>query len=62
MSESRKEREKEAERRRRIAAAFDDSLPEQTRDESVEVWGERPTKGDEGDEWLRGQVPPHHGG
>jgi hypothetical protein len=58
-----KERQREAERRRRLAAAFGESMPEQTRDESGEAWGERPAKDDEhDDEWLGRQVPPHHGG
>jgi hypothetical protein len=58
----RDERDREAERRRRLAAAFDDALPESTRDESAEGWGERPSAGGAGDdEWLRSQVPPHHG-
>lgn len=66
MSEGSKEREREtqreAQRRRRVAAAFGDPLPEGTRDESAEGWGERPSKRDGGDdEWLRSQVPPHHG-
>jgi len=57
----REERDRQAERRRRIAAAFGDALPESTRDESVEGWGERPPSGAGDDEWLRSQVPPHHG-
>lgn len=63
MTASRKEREEEAERRRRIAAAFGDALPERTRDETPDGWGEgESAKGGAGDdEWLRRQVPPHHG-
>ena len=63
MSRSRAEREREVERRRRLAAAFGDALPERTRDECPEGWGERPvTGGSADDEWLRREVPPHHGG
>lgn len=63
MSESREEREREAERSRRIAAAFGDPLSERTRDESPEAWGERSAnRGAGDDEWLRREVPPHHGG
>jgi len=44
-------------RRRRLAAVFGDVLPETTADER--------DAGDEGhgtsEEWLRRQVPPHHG-
>lgn len=56
------EREAARRRRRRLEQVFGDALPEGTRDESPEGWGD----GDAGDatghdEWLRGQVPPHHG-
>lgn len=53
------EDERAAARRRRLAAAFGEVLPERTGDERGEGWGERP--GESGDEWLRGEVPPHHG-
>lgn len=57
------EREREAARRRRLAAAFGDVLPEGTSDERDEAWGDRTRRGTDepGDEWLRRQVPPHHG-
>ncbi|CAA9404644.1 MAG: hypothetical protein AVDCRST_MAG32-3187 [uncultured Nocardioides sp.] len=42
------------ERRRRLAAAFGDVLPEQTSDDAA-------TSGGKGDDWYREQVPPHHG-
>ncbi|MET3962592.1 hypothetical protein ABIE44_002526 [Marmoricola sp. OAE513] len=47
-----------AARRRRLAEVFGEVLPEQTRDDASE--------GDRGDvnaseEWLKRQVPPHHG-
>ena len=46
--------------RRRLAAALGDPLPEGTRDETGEGWGERDADTG-GEEWLRDQVPPHHG-
>jgi len=55
------ETESEAARRRRRARVFGDVLPEATRDDQVDGWGEG-QRGPEGsDEWLRGEVPPHHG-
>ncbi|HSE08433.1 MAG TPA: hypothetical protein VLB29_07185 [Nocardioidaceae bacterium] len=56
---SKREHEQEAERRRRLAAAFGDPLPEGTSDERPDAWGD--TSGTASDEWLRSQVPPHHG-
>ncbi len=54
------EAEAEAERRRRRALVFGDVLPDATTDERGDGWSERePREG--GDEWLRRQVPPHHG-
>ena len=47
--------EREA-RRRRLAEVFGDVLPEQTGDDADE-----PQPSDSTDEWLRRQVPPHHG-
>lgn len=63
MSGDRKQREQEIERRRMLAAAFGDALPDQPRDECAEAWGEGTSpRGGAGDEdWLRRQVPPHHG-
>ena len=63
MSEDRKQRELEAERRRRLAAAFGDALPERTSDERPDGWGDTPapSEGAGDDDWLRSQVPPHHG-
>ena len=50
----------EAERRRRRALVFGDVLPDGTSDERADGWSERePREGS--DEWLRRQVPPHHG-
>jgi len=63
VSGSSTEREKEAERQRRLAAVFGEALPEGTGDERPDGWGESGTvRGGAGDEeWLRQQVPPHHG-
>jgi len=46
-------------RRRRLAEVFGDVLPSQTADD-VDQPGER-DEGRSNDEWLRRQVPPHHG-
>lgn len=47
---------RERARRRRLAEIFGDEVPEQVRDE---VDAARSTG--RGDDWLREQVPPHHG-
>lgn len=58
----RRRRVAEARRRRRLAAAFGETLPDRTTDEDAEGWGEGPPPaGGAGEEWLRRQVPPHHG-
>jgi hypothetical protein len=44
-------------RRRRLAEVFGDVLPEQTSDDAAEP----ESRPDENDEWLKRQVPPHHG-
>ncbi|MFC5176876.1 hypothetical protein [Nocardioides taihuensis] len=44
-------------RRRRLAAVFGDVLPETTTDERDPA----EDRGTSGDDWLRAQVPPHHG-
>jgi phage protein D len=44
-------------RKRRLAAIFGDVLPEGTSDDRDESAGESGTS----EEWLRRQVPPHHG-
>ncbi len=46
------------ERRRRRARVFGDVLPETTTDERGDSSGEHDGAADE---WLRRQVPPHHG-
>ncbi len=49
--------EERAARRRRLAEVFGDVLPEQTSDDTAE-----PDPGvDLSEDWLRRQVPPHHG-
>jgi hypothetical protein len=49
---------REAERRRRLAHVFGDVLPDGTSDERDDGRG-RSEGGT--DDWLRRQVPPHHG-
>ena len=49
-----------AERRRRRAQVFGDVLPDGTSDERGDGWSER-EPAEASDEWLRRQVPPHHG-
>jgi hypothetical protein len=46
------------ERKRRLAAVFGDVLPETTSDERDPAESRPDTASDE---WLRAQVPPHHG-
>lgn len=46
-----------AARRRRLADVFGDVLPEQTSDDADEPQSQT----DGSDEWLKRQVPPHHG-
>lgn len=49
---------REAERRKRLARVFGDVLPDGTSDDREDAGG----RGDGGtDDWLRRQVPPHHG-
>jgi len=49
-----------AERRSRLDRVFGDVLPETTRDERDPAV-RRTDETDPGEEWLRAQVPPHHG-
>ncbi len=44
-------------RRRRLAEVFGDVLPDQTSDDADDP----DTEPNGTDEWLRRQVPPHHG-
>jgi hypothetical protein len=48
-------------RRRRLAEVFGEVLPEQTRDDTAEPDATTDPGSDRGEEWLRRQVPPHHG-
>jgi hypothetical protein len=48
-------------RRRRRAEVFGDVLPEGTRDDRGDGWSEREPGGEASEQWLRRQVPPHHG-
>ena len=56
---SRRTPEEERARRRRLAEVFGDVLPEQTRDDAGGSDEREPSSNDD---WLRAQVPPHHGG
>ena len=49
--------EERARRKRRLAEVFGDVLPEQTRDDQAEGGDTEASKED----WLKRQVPPHHG-
>jgi hypothetical protein len=53
------EPESEWERKRRIARIFGDVLPESTSDDRDEAGARGPQTSDD---WLKAQVPPHHGG
>lgn len=53
-------REPEWQRRRRLAEIFGDVLPESTSDDRDPSTSTRSESAS--DAWLRGQVPPHHGG
>lgn len=56
--EKRRSAAEEAARRRRRAQVFGDVLPDRTGDERGDGWGDRESGSDD---WLRGEVPPHHG-
>jgi hypothetical protein len=59
---AREDRAREAARRRRLAEAFGNPLPESTRDDRPEGWGEQGRAAERrSDDWLRDEVPPHHG-
>lgn len=49
--------EERAARKRRLAEVFGDTLPEQTRDDLSTEGGDTAAT----EEWLKRQVPPHHG-
>lgn len=52
-----------AERRRRLAEIFGDVLPEQTGDDTAEASdrSDRRTEEKAQEDWLKSQIPPHHG-
>jgi hypothetical protein len=52
-----------AERRRRLAEIFGEVLPEQTTDDSdgAAERAERRQEQQVQEDWLKSQVPPHHG-
>ena len=52
-----------AERRRRLAEIFGDVLPEQTADDTAEASdrADRRTEEKMQEDWLKSQIPPHHG-
>lgn len=52
--------ESEWERKRRLAEVFGDALPDTTSDERDDA-EDRAAGGAGNDQWLRAQVPPHHG-
>jgi hypothetical protein len=55
------EPEPDWQRKRRLAEVFGDVLPDTTADERDPA--ERPASAaEDGDTWLKEQVPPHHGG
>ncbi len=49
--------EPEWKRRRRLAAAFGDGVPEHTSDDP----DAREDRSGKGHDWYRNEVPPHHG-
>jgi hypothetical protein len=52
----------EAQRRRRLAEIFGDVIPDQTSDDLDEgAASDRRTEEKVQEEWLKRQVPPHHG-
>jgi len=55
--------QKEAERRRRMAEIFGDVIPDQTSDETADAGDgtDRRTEETAQEDWLKSQVPPHHG-
>ncbi|KRE97355.1 hypothetical protein ASG76_01105 [Nocardioides sp. Soil774] len=57
VSQGDQEPEPEWKRRRRLAAVFGDTVPEQTSDDRDPS---EPAAG-KGDDWYRAEVPPHHG-
>lgn len=58
--EKAREQESRAERKRRLDRIFGAALPEQTKDDLDEP-RRRAEEESAAEEWLRRQVPPHHG-
>jgi hypothetical protein len=58
MSKDHAPDETPAERRRRLDAVFGEVLPETTSDERESATDDR---SDTSEDWLKAQVPPHHG-
>jgi len=52
-----------AARRRRMAEIFGDVIPEQTSDDAADArdGADRRTEDKAQEDWLKSQVPPHHG-
>ena len=59
MSEQKETAASRAERKRTLEKVFGDVLPDQTTDDGPDR-DDREAAGRD-DEWLRGEVPPHHG-
>jgi hypothetical protein len=59
---ARERAQREAKRRRRMAEIFGDVIPEQTSDDAADdVDAGRRTEEQAQEDWLKSQVPPHHG-
>ena len=61
MSEQQEPTPSGAERKRRLEKVFGDVLPDQTSDDRSDRDGSDRDGVGRDDEWLRGEVPPHHG-
>jgi hypothetical protein len=63
MSDGEPTSRERAARRRRLAEIFGEVLPEQTSDDTGEANGARDRRTEEKaqEDWLKSQVPPHHG-
>ena len=60
--DARERARKAAARRRRLAEIFGDVIPDQTADDTDAGEGaERRTEEQAQEDWLKRQVPPHHG-
>ena len=58
----REQAQREARRRRRLAEIFGEVIPDQTADDTDESDGaDRRTAEQVQEDWLKRQVPPHHG-